>query len=118
MIADEEIHQHYNELLSNAGTLKYGRITYQLTKSYWPSVKNPTGNKPMDDFAVRIDNMSKIVYSRTLLVKKSSRFPSSLTAPNSIFSRRIKSKKKPLIVQLERAVIHCLHFHRLFFKEL
>jgi dihydrofolate reductase len=67
MIADEEIHQHYNELLSNAGTLIYGRITFQLMESYWPSViKNPTGNKPMDEFAVLIDNISKIVFSRTL----------------------------------------------------
>jgi len=67
MIADEEIHQHYNELLSNADTLIYGRITYQLMESYWPSVvKNPTGNKPLDEFAVLIDNISKIVFSRTL----------------------------------------------------
>ena len=67
MIADDEIHQHYNELLSNAGTLIYGRITYQLMESYWPSVvKNPTGNKPMDEFAILIDNISKIVFSRTL----------------------------------------------------
>src|SRR6188474_324756 len=67
MFADDEIHQHYNELLSNAGTLIYGRITYQLMESHWPSVvKNPTGNKPMDEFAVLIDNISKIVYSRTL----------------------------------------------------
>ena len=67
MIADEEIHQHYSELLSKADTLIYGRITYQLMESYWPSVvKNPTGNKPMDKFAVLIDNISKIVYSRTL----------------------------------------------------
>jgi dihydrofolate reductase len=67
MIADEEIHQHYNELLRNAGTLLYGRITYQLMESYWPSVvQNPTGNKPMDEFAVLIDNISKIVFSRTL----------------------------------------------------
>jgi len=67
MIADEEIHQHYNELLSNADTLIYGRITYQLMESYWPTiVKNPTGNKPMDKFAVLIDNISKIVFSRTL----------------------------------------------------
>jgi dihydrofolate reductase len=67
MISDEEIHQHYNELLSNAGTLIYGRITYQLMESYWPSVvKNPTGNKPRDEFAVLIDNISKIVFSRTL----------------------------------------------------
>ena len=25
MIADDEIHQHYNELLRNSGTLIYGR---------------------------------------------------------------------------------------------
>jgi dihydrofolate reductase len=67
MIADDEIHQHYNELLSNADTLLYGRITYQLMESYWPSVvKHPTGNKPIDEFAVLIDNISKIVFSRTL----------------------------------------------------
>src|SRR5688500_9136723 len=67
MFADDEIHQHYNELLSNAGMLLYGRITYQLMESYWPSVvKHPTGNKPIDEFAILIDNISKIVFSRTL----------------------------------------------------
>jgi dihydrofolate reductase len=66
-IADDEIHQHYNELLSNGDTLLFGRITYQLMESYWPAiVKNPTGNKPEDEFAVLIDNISKIVFSRTL----------------------------------------------------
>jgi dihydrofolate reductase len=67
MIANEEIHQHYNELLSNMGILIYGRITYQLMESYWPSVvKSPTGNKEIDEFAVLIDNIPKIVFSRTL----------------------------------------------------
>ena len=67
MIADDEIHQHYADLLSNGGTLLYGRITYQLMESYWPTVvKHPTGNKPTDEFAVLIDNISKIVFSRTL----------------------------------------------------
>ncbi|MEJ7682537.1 MAG: dihydrofolate reductase family protein [Segetibacter sp.] len=67
MIADEEIHQHYNELLNSADTVLYGRITYQLMESYWPTVvKNPTGNKPTDEFAVIIDNISKIVFSHTL----------------------------------------------------
>jgi dihydrofolate reductase len=67
MNADEEIHEHYNELLRNTDTLIYGRTTYQPMESYWPFiVKNPTGNKPTDDFAVLIDDISKIVYSRTL----------------------------------------------------
>src|SRR6187399_1476499 len=66
-IADEELHQHYTELLKNAGTLLYGRITYQLMENYWPAiVKKPTGIKSMDEFAVSIDNIPKIVFSNTL----------------------------------------------------
>jgi dihydrofolate reductase len=66
-IADEELHQHYNELLIQAGAILYGRITYQLMESSWPDlVKNPTGNKPMDEFAVIIQNIPKIVFSHTL----------------------------------------------------
>jgi dihydrofolate reductase len=67
VIADDELHQHYIELLSQAGALLYGRVTYQLMESYWPGVvKNPTGNKPIDEFAVLIQNIPKIVFSRTL----------------------------------------------------
>ena len=66
MIADDEIHDHYTGLLSNADTILYGRVTYQLME-YWPTVlKNPTGNKAMDEFAVVMDNISKIVFSNTL----------------------------------------------------
>ncbi len=67
MIADDELHEHYNEMLRHAGALIYGRITYQLMESYWPTiVKTPTGNQQTDDFAVLIDNIPKIVFSRTL----------------------------------------------------
>ena len=66
MIADEEIHQHYNDLLKSSGAVLYGRITFQLME-YWESVvKNPTGIKAMDEFAVTIENIPKIVFSRTL----------------------------------------------------
>lgn len=66
-IPDEELHQHYTDLLNDAGAILYGRITYQLMGSYWPTVvKDPTGNKPMDDFAMAIENIPKIVFSHTL----------------------------------------------------
>src|SRR5687767_1438441 len=66
-IADDEIHQHYSEVLRNADTIIWGRITYQLMEGFWPSVVNePTGDKAIDDFAVLIDDIPKIVYSRTL----------------------------------------------------
>jgi dihydrofolate reductase len=67
VIADDELHQHFNELLINADTILWGRITYQLMESYWPAiVKSPTGKKPEDEFALLIDKISKIVFSRTL----------------------------------------------------
>jgi dihydrofolate reductase len=66
VIADEELHQHFTDLLRNAGALIYGRITYELMLYWPPLVKNPTGNKSMDEFAVAIDKIPKIVFSRTL----------------------------------------------------
>lgn len=66
VIADEEIHQHYTALLSSAGIILYGRITYQLMEYWIPFVKNPGGIKSMDEFAVTIDNIPKIVFSNTL----------------------------------------------------
>jgi len=67
LIADDEIHQHYSELLRSSGVILYGRITYQLMESYWPMVvKNPTGNKSADEFAVIMDGIPKIVFSHTL----------------------------------------------------
>ena len=66
MIADDEIHDHYSDLLRSADTVIYGRKTFQLME-YWKSVvENPTGNKASDDFAAAIDDIQKIVYSRTL----------------------------------------------------
>lgn len=64
--ADEELHQHYADLLSNADIALYGRITYQLME-YWRSVvQNPTGDKATDSFAVTMDKIPKLVFSHTL----------------------------------------------------
>ncbi|MGD9631546.1 MAG: dihydrofolate reductase family protein [Pyrinomonadaceae bacterium] len=66
MIADDEIHQHYTELLRESGAVIYGRKTYQLMEYWRPFVADPTGNPATDDFAVVMDNIPKIVFSRTL----------------------------------------------------
>ena len=66
VIADDELHEHYSELIKNAGVLLYGRITYQLME-YWRTVlEKPAGNKAEDDFAIIIDKIPKIVFSHTL----------------------------------------------------
>ena len=63
---DAEIHQHYTDLLNSAGVILYGRITYELMQFWQGLVKNPSGEKSMDDFARAIDKVPKIVFSRTL----------------------------------------------------
>jgi dihydrofolate reductase len=65
-LADEEIHEHYRELLSDADAVLYGRITYELMKFWQPMVTKPSGEKSMDDFALAIDKIPKIVFSNTL----------------------------------------------------
>lgn len=66
-IANAEVHDYYTNLLKNAGTLLYGRTTYQLMEEAWPNlVKNPSGEKHMDDFAAAIDSVPKVLFSRTL----------------------------------------------------
>jgi dihydrofolate reductase len=63
---DEEIHQHYTDLLRNAGVVLYGRKTYQLMEYWRPLAANPGGNKTMDEFAAVMDHTPKIVFSHTL----------------------------------------------------
>jgi len=63
---DEEIHQHYADLISNAGTMLYGRITFELMQFWQHLIENPSGQKSMDDFAVVMDGTPKIVFSHTL----------------------------------------------------
>ena len=92
-IADDELHQHYNGLLNSAGALLYGRITYQLMESYWPTVvKEPTGNKATDDFAVIIENIPKIVFSRTL---KSVEWTNAKLAARSLQEETWELKQQP-----------------------
>jgi len=65
-IPDDEIHQHYADLLSNADTILYGRITYQLMEYWRTLLENPSDEKSMNDFAIAIHKIPKIVFSHTL----------------------------------------------------
>ncbi len=62
-------------------------------ESYWPTiVTNPTGNKPTDEFAVLIDNISKIVYSHTL---KNVSWKNTLLKKEVIREEILDLKKQP-----------------------
>ena len=65
-IPDEEIHQHYTELLKQGDAILYGRTTYQLMEFWRTLLENPSEDKSMNDFAQVINKIPKIVFSRTL----------------------------------------------------
>jgi dihydrofolate reductase len=65
-IADEGLHQHYADLIDNAGVILYGRTTYELMQFWQTLLQNPSGEKSMDDFAISIDKIPKLVFSNIL----------------------------------------------------
>ncbi len=65
-IPDEEIHQHYTELLGQGDAILYGRTTYQLMEFWRTLLEKPSEEKSMNDFAAAIDKIPKIVFSRTI----------------------------------------------------
>ena len=91
-IPDEEIHQHYTELLNEGDAILYGRITYQLMEYWQPLVKNPSGEKTMDDFAMAIDKIPKIVFSHTL---KNVEWESAKLASRAIEEEVLELKQQP-----------------------
>jgi dihydrofolate reductase len=92
-IADDELHQNVNELFKTVDTILFGRKTYQLMETSWPAiVKNPTGVKSVDEFAILIDNISKIVFSNTL---KNVEWKNTKLAKEDIKEEVLKLKQQP-----------------------
>jgi dihydrofolate reductase len=111
-IADEDLHQHYNELLSQADALIYGRITYQLMESSWPAiVKKPTGIKSIDEFAVLIDNIPKYVFSSTL---KNVEWKNAKLVKGDLKDEVLKLRQqsgKDILVGSRSLIVTLLNFH-------
>ncbi len=66
LLPDEEVHRHYQELLNGGDAILYGRTTYQLMEFWRTLLENPSEEKSMNDFALAIDKIPKIVFSHTL----------------------------------------------------
>ncbi|MGN6435180.1 MAG: dihydrofolate reductase family protein [Agriterribacter sp.] len=65
-VADEALHNFYNELLKETDTMLYGRNTFEMMDPYWPSVaQNKTGTDAEIEFAELFTAMHKIVFSRS-----------------------------------------------------
>jgi dihydrofolate reductase len=66
-LVDDELHEHFNEVLGAMGAFLSGRVTYELMAEFWPTAdEDPTSTKPMVEFARIWREMPKIVYSNKL----------------------------------------------------
>ena len=64
---DEELMQYADEVVKTVGSPVYGRTTYQLMESYWPTIlTKPNAGKHALDHAQWVENIPKIVFSKTL----------------------------------------------------
>jgi dihydrofolate reductase len=65
-VADAELHEHFTRLMDGAESMLFGRVTYEMMESYWPSVARDE-KAPADerDWAQKLDRKRKYVVSRT-----------------------------------------------------
>jgi dihydrofolate reductase len=62
-IPDAEWDAFVSRNAGGGGTLVFGRITYEMMAGFWPT---PMAAKQMPDVAERMNNLPKLVFSRTL----------------------------------------------------
>jgi dihydrofolate reductase len=67
VIGDDEILEHYTQLMREGDLQVFGRKTYELMVPYWPDIaKSQSDTKASVEFARTFDSINKIVFSRSL----------------------------------------------------
>lgn len=64
--ADAEIHDHYTQLLKEGSVILYGRKTFELMEFWREILANPVEEVSLNEFAVVMDTIPKIVFSHTI----------------------------------------------------
>lgn len=108
-IVDEKLHQHYSDLINNGGVILYGRTTFELMKFWQTLLQNPSGKKSMDDFAISIDKIPKLVFSKTL---KETSWDSAKISDNSLNEKVIELKQqagKDILIGSRSLIIELLN---------
>src|SRR5512139_640308 len=60
---DDQMGQYAKDLLGSVDTILFGRVTYELMASYWPTAAAPEKDPIITD---AMNDLPKIVFSRTL----------------------------------------------------
>ncbi len=91
-IADNELHDFFTNLLDDAGTVLLGRKTYEMMASYWPFAdQDPKSTKSELKFADKYNNISKLVFSKTL---KDVKWNNAALAKSNLIDEVLKLKNQ------------------------
>ena len=64
MVADDDLLDHFTQLIESAGAMLYGRTTYELMESAWPAVaRDEKAPRAMREWAQRLEAKPKYVAS-------------------------------------------------------
>jgi dihydrofolate reductase len=66
-IVDDETHAFFSRLMDECGAMLWGRVTYEMMESYWPTVARGAEEAPraMREWAVKLEAKPKYVVSST-----------------------------------------------------
>lgn len=96
----EDLGKYEDDIYDNADTLLLGRVTFKIFEGYWPQVlENPSAPEGDVKMANKINNIMKIVFSKTLqkVEWKNSRLIHEIN-PEEIMEMKKQNGKDMLIV--------------------
>ena len=89
---DEEIFDYAGQRTNEADTALYGRVTYQMMESYWPTAAQlPTATKHDVEHSKWYNKVAKVVLSRTL---KGSNLTNTLIIDGNLAAEIVKLKQE------------------------
>jgi len=89
---DDEIFDYAGHNTNDADTALYGRVTYDMMESYWPTAgEQPNASKHDKEHSQWYNNVEKIVLSKSLAGKK---IPGTQILSNNIQEEMQKHKQK------------------------
>ena len=107
---DDEIFKHVESRISGGDTALYGRVTYQLMESYWPTAADqPNASRHDIEHSKWYSKVHKVVLSRTL---KESELTNTSVISNNIADRlqEVKQQAGPDILLFgSPTATHSLH---------
>lgn len=92
VIADNELHDFFTDLMDNADMVLLGRKTYEMMASYWPFAdQDPRSTESELKFAEKYNNVSKLVFSKTL---KEVKWNNATLAKSNLIDEVLKLKNQ------------------------